>query len=49
MSYALILQIVKWVIPRKRHADPSLKTGQIEFLVPKDALCSEKYAKMSFL
>ena len=36
--------------PGERHADPPLhvRSGQIEFLVPKDALCPETYANMVF-
>ena len=40
---------IERVIPRERHVDSALKSGQIEFLVPKDAQCSETYAKTIFL
>ena len=48
INYAFILLIIKRVISRERYADPSSKRGQIEFLVSKDALYSEKYAKIIF-
>ena len=46
----LVPKYFSWVIPREPHADPTplLKSGHIEFFVPKDAQCPETYTKNKF-
>ena len=36
------------VLPGERHDDPPSNSGRMEFLVPKDAQCSETCANTNF-